>query len=96
MIKASEGGGGKGIRKAESDDEFQKQYPQVFFKHFNLKRGNTNAGVVRMIWLSGHNLNTRLIKVQYSEESFNHVFVNPNLKQDLNVIIVVSCVLLGA
>ena len=29
MIKASEGGGGKGIRKAESDDEFQKQYPQV-------------------------------------------------------------------
>ncbi len=31
MIKASEGGGGKGIRKAESDDEFQKQYPQVRF-----------------------------------------------------------------
>lgn len=29
MIKASEGGGGKGIRKAESDDEFTKQYPQV-------------------------------------------------------------------
>ena len=29
MIKASEGGGGKGIRKAESDDEFTKQFPQV-------------------------------------------------------------------
>ncbi len=29
MIKASEGGGGKGIRKAESDEEFRKQYPQV-------------------------------------------------------------------
>lgn len=29
MIKASEGGGGKGIRKAESDEEFRKQFPQV-------------------------------------------------------------------
>lgn len=29
MIKASEGGGGKGIRKAESNEEFCKQYPQV-------------------------------------------------------------------
>ena len=29
MIKASEGGGGKGIRKAESQDEFPKQYSQV-------------------------------------------------------------------
>lgn len=29
MIKASEGGGGKGIRKAENDEEFKKQYPQV-------------------------------------------------------------------
>ncbi|XP_040575050.1 acetyl-CoA carboxylase [Lepeophtheirus salmonis] len=29
MIKASEGGGGKGIRKAASDEEFRKQYPQV-------------------------------------------------------------------
>ena len=29
MIKASEGGGGKGIRKAESDEEFKKQFPQV-------------------------------------------------------------------
>ncbi len=29
MIKASEGGGGKGIRKAESDAEFTKQYPQA-------------------------------------------------------------------
>nr|APH81346.1 ACC [Paracyclopina nana] len=29
MIKASEGGGGKGIRKAESSEEFQKQYSQV-------------------------------------------------------------------
>lgn len=29
MIKASEGGGGKGIRRANSDDEFCKQYPQV-------------------------------------------------------------------
>ena len=29
MIKASEGGGGKGIRKANSDDDFKKQYPQV-------------------------------------------------------------------
>ena len=29
MIKASEGGGGKGIRKAENDEEFTKQYPQV-------------------------------------------------------------------
>ena len=29
MIKASEGGGGKGIRRANSDDEFGKQYPQV-------------------------------------------------------------------
>lgn len=29
MIKASEGGGGKGIRKVESKEEFTKQYPQV-------------------------------------------------------------------
>ncbi|TRY78898.1 hypothetical protein TCAL_01701 [Tigriopus californicus] len=29
MIKASEGGGGKGIRKAECEDDFKKQYPQV-------------------------------------------------------------------
>ena len=29
MIKASEGGGGKGIRKAESAEEFPKQYAQV-------------------------------------------------------------------
>ena len=29
MIKASEGGGGKGIRKANTDDDFKKQYPQV-------------------------------------------------------------------
>ena len=29
MIKASEGGGGKGIRKAESKEEFAKQYSQV-------------------------------------------------------------------
>ena len=29
MIKASEGGGGKGIRKAESNEEFHKQYSQV-------------------------------------------------------------------
>jgi acetyl-CoA carboxylase/biotin carboxylase 1 len=29
MIKASEGGGGKGIRKAVSNDEFPKQYSQV-------------------------------------------------------------------
>merc|ERR1712223_712227 len=29
MIKASEGGGGKGIRKAETKDEFAKQYSQV-------------------------------------------------------------------
>ena len=34
MIKASEGGGGKGIRKAESDDEFQKQYPQVQYSNY--------------------------------------------------------------
>ena len=27
--KASEGGGGKGIRKAETKDEFAKQYSQV-------------------------------------------------------------------
>ncbi len=33
MIKASEGGGGKGIRKAESDEEFTKQYPQVIMKY---------------------------------------------------------------
>ena len=29
MIKASEGGGGKGIRKAETKEEFQKQFSQV-------------------------------------------------------------------
>ena len=29
MIKASEGGGGKGIRKAESSEEFAKQFAQV-------------------------------------------------------------------
>ena len=29
MIKASEGGGGKGIRKAESAEEFKRQFPQV-------------------------------------------------------------------
>lgn len=29
MIKASEGGGGKGIRKAECEEDFKKQYPQV-------------------------------------------------------------------
>ena len=32
MIKASEGGGGKGIRKATSDDEFRKAYPQVLLE----------------------------------------------------------------
>eukprot|EP00095_Tigriopus_kingsejongensis_P004246 maker-scaffold711_size108467-snap-gene-0.33 protein:Tk04246 transcript:maker-scaffold711_size108467-snap-gene-0.33-mRNA-1 annotation:"hypothetical protein DAPPUDRAFT_222043" len=29
MIKASEGGGGKGIRKAETEEEFKKSFPQV-------------------------------------------------------------------
>lgn len=29
MIKASEGGGGKGIRKAHSDDEFRNFFRQV-------------------------------------------------------------------
>ena len=29
MIKASEGGGGKGIRKAESAEDFKRQFPQV-------------------------------------------------------------------
>jgi len=29
MIKASEGGGGKGIRKASSDDEFTNFFRQV-------------------------------------------------------------------
>lgn len=29
MIKASEGGGGKGIRKAETDEDFTKAFPQV-------------------------------------------------------------------
>ena len=29
MIKASEGGGGKGIRKARSDDEFTNMFRQV-------------------------------------------------------------------
>ena len=29
MIKASEGGGGKGIRKVESEDQFFNQYRQV-------------------------------------------------------------------
>ena len=32
MIKASEGGGGKGIRKATSDEEFRKAYPQVLLE----------------------------------------------------------------
>jgi len=32
MIKASEGGGGKGIRRANSDDEFRKNYPQVLLE----------------------------------------------------------------
>ena len=34
MIKASEGGGGKGIRKAESAEEFPKQYAQVSLPFF--------------------------------------------------------------
>ena len=32
MIKASEGGGGKGIRKATSDDEFTNFFRQVYYK----------------------------------------------------------------
>lgn len=32
MIKASEGGGGKGIRKVESSEEFPNQFRQVIFK----------------------------------------------------------------
>ena len=35
MIKASEGGGGKGIRKAESAEEFPKQYAQVSLALFS-------------------------------------------------------------
>lgn len=31
MIKASEGGGGKGIRKASSDDEFTNFFRQVHY-----------------------------------------------------------------
>ena len=31
MIKASEGGGGKGIRRANSDEEFRKNYPPIIF-----------------------------------------------------------------
>ena len=33
MIKASEGGGGKGIRKASSDDEFTNFFRQVCKKN---------------------------------------------------------------
>ena len=35
MIKASEGGGGKGIRKVESAEEFPKQYAQVSLALFS-------------------------------------------------------------
>ena len=35
MIKASEGGGGKGIRKVESAEEFPKQYAQVSLAPFS-------------------------------------------------------------
>ena len=33
MIKASEGGGGKGIRKAHNDDEFSNFFRQVTNRH---------------------------------------------------------------
>lgn len=35
MIKASEGGGGKGIRKAANIEDFPSQFRQVFFLHSN-------------------------------------------------------------
>ena len=35
MIKASEGGGGKGIRKARNDEEFTNMFRQVLLLLFN-------------------------------------------------------------
>jgi biotin carboxylase len=34
MIKASEGGGGKGIRKSTSRDDFENFFRQVIFNEF--------------------------------------------------------------
>lgn len=34
MIKASEGGGGKGIRKVENPDDFPNAFKQVFSKFY--------------------------------------------------------------
>lgn len=36
MIKASEGGGGKGIRKVENHEDFAPAFRQVCLPHLNL------------------------------------------------------------
>lgn len=47
MIKASEGGGGKGIRKAENADDF----PNLFRQVNNTERGCRYGGIVDRAWV---------------------------------------------
>ena len=61
MIKASEGGGGKGIRKAESDEEFKKQYPQV-----NLEGPGSPIFIMKLAKNARH-LEVQLLADEYGE-----------------------------
>jgi len=68
MIKASEGGGGKGIRKVENADEFPNAYKQVFQNHYIRLytfyfRNNT---VFEIINLSTLRFKLKFLDLQYS------------------------------
>lgn len=64
MIKASEGGGGKGIRKAANVEDFPTQFRQVIF-HLNYKTAFINS-ISEKKYISSACFSVCLLKIHYA------------------------------